>query len=87
MDLFGPSWTMSLGGNYYGLVILDESRYKWILFIVTKDDTFTTFKRLTRVFPDEKNCNISAIKTNYRGEFQNKKFESFYDKFGIKHYF
>jgi len=28
MDLFGPSRTMSLGGNYYGLVIVDDySRY------------------------------------------------------------
>jgi len=24
MDLFGPSRTMSLGGNYYGLVIVDD---------------------------------------------------------------
>ena len=28
MDLFGPSRTMSLGGNYYALVIVDDfSRY------------------------------------------------------------
>ena len=24
MDLFGPSRTMSLGGNYYALVIVDD---------------------------------------------------------------
>ena len=24
MDLFGPSRTMSIGGNYYGLVVLDD---------------------------------------------------------------
>ena len=33
MDLFGPSRTMSIGGNYYGLVIVDDfSRYTWTLF-------------------------------------------------------
>ena len=33
MDLFGPSRTMSLGGNYYALVIVDDfSRFTWTLF-------------------------------------------------------
>jgi len=32
MDLFGPSRTMSLGGNFYGLVIVDDySRFTWTL--------------------------------------------------------
>jgi len=34
MDLFGPLRTMSLGGNYYALVIVDDfSRYTWTLFV------------------------------------------------------
>ena len=34
MDLFGPSRTMSLGGNYYALVIFDDfSRFTWTLFL------------------------------------------------------
>ena len=33
MDLFGPLRTMSLGGNYYALVAVDDfSRYTWTLF-------------------------------------------------------
>jgi len=33
MDLFGPSRIMSLGGNLYALVIVDDfSRYTWTLF-------------------------------------------------------
>jgi len=33
MDLFGPSRTMSLGGNYYGIVIVDYySRFTWTFF-------------------------------------------------------
>jgi len=39
MNLFGPSRTMSLEGNYYGLVIVDDySRFIWTLFIATKDE-------------------------------------------------
>jgi len=33
IDLFGPSRTMTLAGNYYGLVIVDDySRFTWTLF-------------------------------------------------------
>ena len=34
VDLFGPSWTTSLGGNYYAIVIVDDfSRFTWTLFL------------------------------------------------------
>ena len=34
MDLFGPSRTMSLCGNYYALVVVDDiSRYTWTMFL------------------------------------------------------
>ena len=33
LDLFGPSRTMSIGGNYYALVIVnDYSRFTWTIF-------------------------------------------------------
>ena len=33
MDLFGPSRTKIIGGNYYGLVIVDDySRFCWTIF-------------------------------------------------------
>jgi len=49
MDLFGPSRTMSLGGNYYALVIVDYfSRYTWTLFLESKSDAFLAFKKLAR---------------------------------------
>jgi len=69
MHQFGPSQTMSLGGNYYGLVKVVYCRYTWTLFIVTKEDTFTTFKRLGRVLQNANKCSISAIKIVHWGEF------------------
>jgi len=49
LDLFGPSRTMSLGGNYYALVIVDDySRYTWTLFLKSKSDAFSAFKKLAR---------------------------------------
>jgi len=37
MDMFGPSRTMSFGGNYYALVVVDDfSRFTWTLFLDSK---------------------------------------------------
>jgi len=86
-DLFGPSRTMSQGSNYYGLVIVDDfSRFTWTLFRVSKDDVFNAFNKLAKVLQNEKNCCIFVIKTYHRGEFQNKRFIKFCEKFAIKHH-
>jgi len=88
MDLFGPSRTMNVGGNYYGLVIVgDFSRFTWTLFIVSKDHAFIAFKHLAKVLENENNCHISLIKSDYGGEFENERFENFCSKHGIKHNF
>ena len=86
MDLFGPSRTMSIGGNYYGLVIVDDfSRYTWTLFLVTKVEAFSAFKKLAKIVQNEKNCTIVAIKTDHGREFQNESLEKFCEKHGIQH--
>ena len=62
MDLFGPSRTMSLGGNYYALVIVDDfSRYTWTLFLESKSDAFSTFKKLARDLQNTRNNSIGSI--------------------------
>jgi len=70
MDLFGPFRTMSLGGNYYALVIVDDySCFTWTLLIATKDKAYHVFKRFAKVIQNEKNCGISSIKSDHGGEF------------------
>ena len=88
IDLFDPSRTMSLGGNYYGLVIVDDySRFTWTLFITSKDETYHIFKRFAKVIQNEKNYNIASIKSDHGGEFQNERFDKFCNKSRIKHNF
>jgi len=56
MNLFGPSKTMSLGENYYALVIVDDfSMFTWTLFLKSKSDTFSTFKKFAKMLQN-KNC-------------------------------
>jgi len=72
MDLFGPSRTMSLGGNYYALVIVDDySRFTCTLFLTHKRDAFHDFKKLTKIIQNKKNlktelfCDENEIEHNF----------------------
>jgi len=88
MDLFGPSRTMSLGGNYYALVVVDDfSRFSWTLFLESKSDAFVAFKKLAKRLQNTNCSNICAIRSDHGGEFQNEKFNSFCEKLGIFHNF
>jgi len=78
---------MSLGGNLYGLVVDDFSRYTWTLFLYTKKETYSEFKNLARKLQNTCCSNIRAIKSDNGGEFQNEKFISFCNKLGISHNF
>ena len=45
MDLAGPMKTRSVQGNFYHFIIVDDyMRYKWVLFLLAKSDTFEAFK-------------------------------------------
>ena len=86
IDLFGPSRTMSLGGNYYGLVLVDDySRFTWTLFMKTKNEVFYAFRKLAKVIQHEKGLDIVSIRSDHGTEFQNESFEKFCEKNGIHH--
>jgi len=88
LDLFGPFRTMSLGGNYYALVIVNDfSRFTWTLFQAAKNETFYSFKKLAKVLENEKGSKIVSLRSDHGGEFQNEKFEHFCEKHGIKYNF
>jgi len=84
MDLFGPSMTMSLGGNYYAFVVVDDfSRFTWTLFLESKGDAFSAFKKLAKRLQNTCCSNICDICSDHGGEFQNEEFSSFCEKLGI----
>ena len=83
MDLFGPSRTMSLGGNYYALVIVDDfSRYTWTLFLESKIDAFSAFKKLARRLQNTKNSNIGSIGVIMEGNFKMRNSANFVRRWG-----
>jgi hypothetical protein len=47
MDLFGLVAYLNIGGNKYGLVIVDDfSRFTWVLFLSDKGETLRDFKEV-----------------------------------------
>src|SRR4051812_31835598 len=88
MDLFGPSRIKSLGGNYYGFVIIgDFSRYCWTIFSESKSDTFSAFEKFAKMFQNKLNTSIVSIRSDHGGEFENHLFEDFCGNHGISHSF
>jgi len=53
----------------------------------SKSDAFSAFKRLAKRLQKINCSNICAIRSDHGGEFQNEKFNSFCEKFGIFHNF
>jgi len=88
LDLFCTSRTKSLGGNYYGFVIVDDfSRFTWNLFLSNKDDTFDTFAKFAKVIQNQLSLKIISLRSDHGGEFVNHRFEDYCDEFGISHNF
>ena len=86
MDLFGPMRTASFfGKRYYFFIVDDYSKFIWLLFLSTKDDTIHKFKVFSKKVQNEKGYCMSTIKSNRGGEFLNDEFERFYDQEGITH--
>jgi transposase InsO family protein len=49
MDLFGPVAYISIGGNKYGLIIVDDySRFIWVFFLQDKSETQEVLKKFLK---------------------------------------
>jgi hypothetical protein len=49
MDLFGPITYISIDGNKYGLVIVDNySRFTWLFFLQHKGETQEVLKKFLK---------------------------------------
>jgi hypothetical protein len=65
MDLFGPVAYLSIGGSKYGLVIVvDFSRFTWVLFLQDKSKTQGTLKHFLRRAQNEFELKVKKIRSN-----------------------
>ena len=86
MNLFGPIAYISIGGNKYGLVIVDDfSRYTWVFFLRDKSEVQGIFKKFVRRAQNEFKLKIKNVRSDNRMKFKNTSIEEFLDEEGIKH--
>jgi transposase InsO family protein len=87
MNLFGPIAYISISGNKYGLVIIDDySRFTWGFFLQDKGETQKVLKKFLKKTQNEFNVKVKRIISNNVAEFKNTQVE-YLDEEGIKHEF
>ncbi|GKD58186.1 putative ribonuclease H-like domain-containing protein [Tanacetum coccineum] len=76
MDLFGPTFVSSLIHKKYCLVVIDDySRFTWVFFSTTKDETGEILKNFIKEIENLVDKRVKIIKSDNGIEFKNKVIE------------
>ncbi|KAI3745792.1 hypothetical protein L6452_08201 [Arctium lappa] len=85
MDLFGPTNVMSIGKKSYCLVIVDDySRFTWVYFLRTKDETSGLIKSFILRIENQTNQKVKIIRSDNGTEFKNIDLNTFCEEKGIE---
>ncbi|GKC99670.1 putative ribonuclease H-like domain-containing protein [Tanacetum coccineum] len=72
MDLFGPTSVRSINHKIYFLVVIDDySRFSWVFFLATKDETSGILKTFITGIENQINHNVKIIRCDNGTEFKN----------------
>ncbi|GJR87129.1 putative ribonuclease H-like domain-containing protein [Tanacetum coccineum] len=85
IDLFGPTFVSSLMNKKYCLVVTDDySRFTWVFFLATKDETSGILKSFITEIENLVDKKVKIIRCDNRTEFKNRVMSEFCEKKGIK---
>ncbi|GJZ45100.1 putative ribonuclease H-like domain-containing protein [Tanacetum coccineum] len=85
MDLFGPTFVSSLIHKKYCLVVTDDySRFIWVFFLTSKDETSEILKNFIKVIENLVDKKVKIIRSDNGTEFKNKVIDDFCKEKGIK---
>ncbi|GJU80696.1 putative ribonuclease H-like domain-containing protein [Tanacetum coccineum] len=88
MDLFGPTFVKSLMKKMYCLVVTDDySRFSWVFFLATKDETSEILKTFITGIENLIDLKLKVIRCDNEIEFKNKVMNQFCEMKGIKREF
>ncbi|GJS26961.1 putative ribonuclease H-like domain-containing protein [Tanacetum coccineum] len=77
MDLFGPTFVKSLMKKMYCLVVIDDySRFSWVFFLASKDETSDILKTFITGIENLIDLKVKVIRYDNGTEFKNKVFKS-----------
>ncbi|GJW17678.1 putative ribonuclease H-like domain-containing protein [Tanacetum coccineum] len=81
MDLFGPTFVSSLMHKKYCLVVTDDySRFTWVFFLTTKDETSEILKNFIKEIENLVDKKVKIIRSDNGTEFKNKVLDDFAKK-------
>ncbi|GKA01917.1 putative ribonuclease H-like domain-containing protein [Tanacetum coccineum] len=84
MDLFGPTFIKSLMKKMYCLVVTDDfSRFTWVFFLATKDETSGILKSFITGIENLVDHKVKVIRCDNGTEFKNKEMNQFCEMKGI----
>ncbi|GKE46740.1 putative ribonuclease H-like domain-containing protein, partial [Tanacetum coccineum] len=85
MDLFGPTFVSSLMHKKYCLVVTDDySRFSWVFFLTTKDETSEILKNFIKEVENLVDKKVKIIRSDNGTEFKNNVMDEFCREKGIK---
>nr|GEV48359.1 hypothetical protein [Tanacetum cinerariifolium] len=86
MDLCGPMRVASINGKRYVLVIVDDySRYTWVHFLKTKDETQEVIKNFLKKIYVRLQALVIIVRTDNETEFKTHVLKEYFDSVGITH--
>ncbi|GJT04548.1 putative ribonuclease H-like domain-containing protein [Tanacetum coccineum] len=85
MDLFGLTFVKSIMKKIYCLVVTDDfSRFSWVFFLATKDETSEILKAFITRIENQINHRVKIIRCDNGTEFKNKEMNQFCEMNVIK---
>nr|GFA70690.1 retrovirus-related Pol polyprotein from transposon TNT 1-94 [Tanacetum cinerariifolium] len=86
MDLCGPIRVESINEKKYILVIVDDyTRFRWVRFLRTKDETPKLIKKFIVLTQRALNATVRYLRIDNGTKFVNKTLTEFYESVGITH--
>nr|GEW06941.1 putative reverse transcriptase domain-containing protein [Tanacetum cinerariifolium] len=88
MDLFGPTFVKNLSKKSYSLVVTDDySRFTWVFFLATKDETSPILKTFITGLENQLSLKVKVIRSDNGTKFKNNDANKFCRMNGIKREF
>nr|GEV69281.1 putative ribonuclease H-like domain-containing protein [Tanacetum cinerariifolium] len=85
MDLFGPTFVKSMNKKSYCLVVTNDcSRFTWVFFLATKDETSPILKTFIIGLENQLSLKVKVIRSDNGTEFKNNNINQFCGVKGIK---
>ncbi|GJY55888.1 putative ribonuclease H-like domain-containing protein [Tanacetum coccineum] len=85
MALFGPTFVSSLMNKKYCLVVTDDySRFTWVFFLASKDETSSILKNFITKIENLVDNKVKIIRCDNGTEFKNRVMNEFCEQKGIK---